>query len=63
MRGEDGVPCRVRTCDLLIKSQLLYQLSYGHAEAAHLEKGLRRVNTRLHPILKSHSFYPLKAKS
>ncbi len=28
--GEDGVPNRVRTCDLLIKSQLLYQLSYGH---------------------------------
>ena len=28
----NGVPSRVRTCDLLIKSQLLYQLSYGHAE-------------------------------
>lgn len=28
--GENGVPNRVRTCDLLIKSQLLYQLSYGH---------------------------------
>ncbi len=24
-----GEPDRVRTCDLLIKSQLLYQLSYG----------------------------------
>lgn len=22
-----GEPCRIRTCDLLIKSQLLYQLS------------------------------------
>ena len=24
---EDGEPCRIRTCDPLIKSQLLYQLS------------------------------------
>ena len=24
-----GEPDRIRTCDLLIKSQLLYQLSYG----------------------------------
>ena len=24
-----GRPDRIRTCDLLIKSQLLYQLSYG----------------------------------
>ena len=27
--GENGEPARVRTVDLLIKSQLLYQLSYG----------------------------------
>ena len=27
-----GTPNRIRTCDLLIKSQLLYQLSYGRAE-------------------------------
>ena len=26
-----GEPDRIRTCDLLIKSQLLYQLSYGPA--------------------------------
>ncbi len=25
--GEDGGPCRIRTYDQLIKSQLLYQLS------------------------------------
>ena len=25
----DGEPDRIRTCDPLIKSQLLYQLSYG----------------------------------
>ena len=27
---EIGVPSRIRTYDLLIKSQLLYRLSYGH---------------------------------
>ncbi len=27
--GKNGEPVRVRTGDLLIKSQLLYQLSYG----------------------------------
>jgi hypothetical protein len=27
--GDDGEPSWVRTSDLLIKSQLLYQLSYG----------------------------------
>lgn len=26
---ENGEPDRIRTCDPLIKSQLLYQLSYG----------------------------------
>ena len=26
-RGSVGEPCRARTCDQLIKSQLLYQLS------------------------------------
>lgn len=26
---DDGEPNRIRTCDPLIKSQLLYQLSYG----------------------------------
>ena len=26
-----GVPTRIRTLDLLIKSQVLYRLSYGHA--------------------------------
>ena len=29
---KNGTPNRIRTCDLLIKSQLLYQLSYGRAE-------------------------------
>ena len=29
IRGFYGEPDGVRTCDLLIKSQLLYQLSYG----------------------------------
>jgi hypothetical protein len=28
-QGENGEPDRIRTCDQLIKSQLLYQLSYG----------------------------------
>ncbi len=27
--GENGEPNRGRTCDNLIKSQVLYQLSYG----------------------------------
>ncbi len=27
LRQESGEPCRIRTCDPLIKSQLLYQLS------------------------------------
>ena len=31
--GFDGEPARVRTVDLLIKSQLLYQLSYGLPKA------------------------------
>ena len=31
---ENGEPDRIRTCDLLIKSQLLYQLSYGPAHSA-----------------------------
>ena len=26
-KGFSGEPCRIRTCDPLIKSQLLYQLS------------------------------------
>ena len=30
----DGEPCWVRTSDLLIKSQLLYRLSYGPDHAA-----------------------------
>ena len=29
LTGVDGEPDRIRTCDPLIKSQLLYQLSYG----------------------------------
>ena len=28
MRGENGALDRIRTCDPLIKSQLLYRLSY-----------------------------------
>ena len=28
-KTESGEPNRIRTCDPLIKSQLLYQLSYG----------------------------------
>lgn len=39
-----GTPNRVRTCDLLIKSQLLYQLSYGRAEVVHLVEALSQVN-------------------
>ena len=31
---ESGEPDRIRTCDPLIKSQLLYQLSYRPHEAA-----------------------------
>ena len=29
MRGENGEPARIRTVDRLIKSEMLYQLSYG----------------------------------
>ena len=49
-----GVPNRVRTCDLLIKSQLLYQLSYGHEGLAgtnrsgHLGRESGPVNRSLH---------------
>ena len=32
----DGTPNRIRTCDLLIKSQLLYQLSYGRIRTRHI---------------------------
>jgi hypothetical protein len=28
--GFVGVPSKIRTCDPLIKSQMLYRLSYGH---------------------------------
>lgn len=34
--GESGEPDRIRTCDPLIKSQLLYQLSYRPTQAASL---------------------------
>ena len=32
--GFSGEPDRIRTCDPLIKSQLLYQLSYGPTTGA-----------------------------
>ncbi len=33
--GVSGEPDRIRTCDPLIKSQLLYQLSYRPHEGGH----------------------------
>ncbi len=36
--GVFGEPARVRTVDLLIKSQLLYQLSYGLPKAGRLRQ-------------------------
>ena len=41
---KNGTPNRIRTCDLLIKSQLLYRLSYGRAEARFLVDCARQVN-------------------
>jgi len=49
-----GVPNRIRTCDLLIKSQLLYRLSYGHDRtvginrSGHLGCAKGAVNRYLH---------------
>lgn len=40
----NGTPNRIRTCDLLIKSQLLYQLSYGRIRTAHIVECLPGVN-------------------
>ena len=37
--GESGEPNRIRTCDPLIKSQLLYQLSYGPITGGFLSGG------------------------
>ncbi len=34
-----GEPNRIRTCDPLIKSQLLYQLSYGPTQKSHKGTG------------------------
>lgn len=40
--AESGEPDRIRTCDPLIKSQLLYQLSYRPAVCERLTKGFMR---------------------
>jgi hypothetical protein len=42
-----GEPAGIRTLDLLIKSQLLYQLSYGLYEAQALRGALRAVKDRV----------------
>ena len=42
--GEFGGPDRIRTCDLLIKSQLLYQLSYGPARNSRYGQGRKMSN-------------------
>ena len=39
--GESGEPNRIRTCDPLIKSQLLYQLSYGPNTGRLIRDGAR----------------------
>jgi hypothetical protein len=45
-----GEPGRSRTCDPLIKSQMLYQLSYGLPRGDHMGRYARQVNkTRQFP--------------
>ena len=52
----NGEPARVRTVDLLIKSQLLYQLSYGLTSCGH--GGCTGIRTR-DRLIKSQMLYQL----
>ena len=46
--GKIGEPVGIRTRDLLIKSQLLYRLSYGLLRGANIATAAKPVNVRHH---------------
>ena len=55
---KNGTPNRIRTYDLLIKSQLLYQLSYGRIRVASFSGVLQRGQQLIlrHSVLKSAAY-------
>ena len=54
-----GEPDRIRTCDPLIKSQLLYQLSYGPNTGGLLGAGIRGVKRKSRRLWRKFCRYPI----
>ena len=56
---KNGAPTRTRTLDPMIKSHLLYRLSYGCTYQRKLKNGAPTRTRTLDPLIKSHLLYRL----